>query len=135
MPSFSSHSTLAPTFQPSPFTLCSLPSSVFTVAMPLSSIAVTFPFIVPPAKARVVPKTKLAQVRAKDFPSCRIISYPPHFRDRFLSPIKHGTLIASIPPHRIWQKGLTETVKNGLPMSDVLASAFPVYGRRSAGRQ
>src|SRR5262245_34981317 len=58
MPSFSSHSTLAPTFQPSPFTLCSLPSSVFTVAMPLSSIPTTFPFIVPPAKARVVPKTK-----------------------------------------------------------------------------
>jgi hypothetical protein len=37
-PSFTSHSTLAPTFQPSPLTWCSLPSSIFTVAMPLSSI-------------------------------------------------------------------------------------------------
>src|SRR4029453_8173301 len=85
MPSFSSHSTLAPTFQPSPFTLCSLPSSVFTVAIPLSSSATTFPFIVPPAKAGVVPKTKRAQVRAKDFPSFRIIYYPPHSRDSLLT--------------------------------------------------
>src|SRR4030095_13880083 len=46
IPSFVIHSTFAPTFQPSPLTMCSLPSSVFTVAMPLSSILVTVPVIV-----------------------------------------------------------------------------------------
>src|SRR5262245_5109759 len=114
MPSFIAHSTLAPTFQPSPLTLCSLPSSVFTVAMPLSSIAVTVPFI-SPAKASVVPKTKTAQVRARVFPSFRIITISSTLSlKRCPCPYECGTLIGSLPLRMILQKGLKEITTQGV---------------------
>jgi hypothetical protein len=71
-PSFTSHSTLAPTFQPSPLTWCSLPSSIFTVAMPLSSILVTVP-VIPPASARLVTRQNTATLRPTYYPRVRII--------------------------------------------------------------
>src|SRR5438093_4958562 len=70
LPSFISQDTFAPTFHPSPLTLCSLSSSILTVAMPFSSIVVTVPVIMA-AVARVVPSTRLAQVKAIVFPSVR----------------------------------------------------------------
>src|SRR5919199_1943931 len=72
VPSFVVHSTLAPTFQPSPLTMCSLPSSVFTVAMPLSSILVTVPVMVC-AVARVATKHSTATLRPTYLLSIRSI--------------------------------------------------------------